>query len=69
MFGNSEASKDILSVLIGSVALLDLSTVEINSLRRNLVKDRFPGHLRRLAKNVPPDCKFLFEEDIQKRVS
>lgn len=69
MFGNSEAFEDILSVLIGSVALLDLSTVEINSLRRNLAKDRFPGYLRRLAKNVPSDCNFLFEDDIQKRVS
>ena len=69
VFLNNEASKNIQSMLIDSVPLLGLSTVEINSLRRDPMKYRLPVHLRRLAKDVPSDSKFLFTDDIQRRVS
>ena len=69
MFVNNEASKNIRSMLTDSVALLGLSTVEINSLRGDLMKYRLPVHLRRLVKDVPSDSKFLFQDDIQRRIS
>ena len=53
-------------MLIDSVALLGLTTVESNSLRRDLMKHRLPLHLWRLAKDVITDSKFLFGDDIQK---
>ena len=59
-------SRDILSMLIDSVALLGLTIVESNSLRRDLIKHRLPLHLWRLAKDVLTDSKFLFGDDIQK---
>ena len=50
-----------------SVALLGLSTVEINSLRRDLMNHKLPVHLRRLAKDVPSDSMLLFGKDTQSR--
>ena len=62
IFVINEATKNVRSILIDSVALLGLSTEEINSLRRDLMKHRLPVHLRRLGKDVPSDSKFFFED-------
>ena len=69
MFVNNEASKNIRFMVVDSVAPLGLSSVEINSLRGDLMKYRLPVHLRRLVKDVPSDSKFLFRDDIQRRIS
>ena len=69
MFVNNEASKNIRSMLTDSVALLGLSTVEINSLRGDLMKYRLPVHLWRLVEDVPSDSKFHFGDDIRRRIS
>lgn len=65
----NETCNEVLNLLIDAVALLGHSSIEINNLRRDLMKHRLPAHLRKLVKNVPPDSKFLFGDDIQKRIS
>ena len=56
-------------MLVDSVALLGLSTIELNALRRDFRKHKLPDHLKQLAKDVPSDSTHLFGDDIQKRIN
>ena len=67
IFDNNEEPKDILSMLIDSVALLSLSTVETNL--RYLMKHGMPVHLQKLTKNVSSDSNILFADDIRQRIN
>ena len=60
----TEGSKKLLTMLVDSVALLGVSTVEVNALRRELMKHRLPDHLMQLAKDVLSDSTHLFRDDI-----
>ena len=62
----TEGSNKLLTMLLDSVALLGLSTIEFNAVRRDLMKHKLPDHLKQLAKDVPSDSTHLFEDDIQK---
>ena len=65
----TERSNNLLTMLVDSVALLGLSTIELNALRRDLMKHKLPDHLKQLAKDVPSDSTHLFGDDIQKRIN
>ena len=57
----TEVSNKLLTMLVDSVALLlELSTIELNELRRDLMKHKLPDHLKQLANNVPSDSIHLF---------
>ena len=64
----TEGSNKLLTMLVDSVALLGLSTIELNALRRDLMKHKLPDHLKQLAKDAPSDFTHLFGDDIQKRI-
>ena len=52
----TEVSNKLLTMLVDSVALLlELSAIELNELRRDLMKHKLPDHLKQLANNVPLD--------------
>ena len=65
----TEGSNNLLIMLVDSVALLGLSTIELNALRRDLMKQKLPDHLKQLAKDVLSDSTHLFGDDIQKRIN
>ena len=65
----TEGSNKLLKMLVDSVALLGLSTIELNALRKDLMKHKLPDHLKQLAKDVPSDSTHLFGDDIQKRIN
>ena len=67
IFDNNEEPKDILSMIIDSVALLSLSTVETNL--RYLMKHGMPVHFQKLTKDVSSDSNILFANDIRQRIS
>ena len=56
----------LLTMLVDYVALLGSSTIELNALKRDLMKHRLPDHLKQLAKNVPSQSSNLFGDDTQK---
>ena len=57
----TEVSNKLLTMLVDSVALLlELSIIELNELRRDLMKHKLPDHLKQLANNVPLDSIHLF---------
>ena len=60
----TEGSNKLLTILVGSVALLGLSAFELNAVRTDL-----PDRLKQLAKDVPSDFTHLFGDDIQKRIN
>ena len=64
-----EDCKDILAQVVDSLALLGTSSIEINQLRRDLMRHKLPNNLKPLAKDVPPGSDFLFGDDINKRIS
>ena len=64
----TEKSNKLLTMLVDSVALLGLSTVELNVLRRDLMKHKLLDHLKQLAKDFQSDSTHLFGDDIQKRI-
>ena len=47
-------------MLVDSVALFGLSTIELSSLRKELMKHKLPDHLKQLAKDVPSSSNHLF---------
>ena len=65
----TEGSNKLLTMLVESVAFLGLSTIELNALRRDLMKYKLPDHLKQLAKDVPSDSINLFGDDILKRIN
>ena len=62
----TEGSNKLLTMLVDSVALLGLSTIKLNALRRDLMKHELSDHLKQLAKDAPSDSTHLFGDDIQK---
>ena len=65
----TEGSNKLLTMLVDSVALLGLSTIKLNALRRDLMKHELSDHLKQLAKDVPSDSTHLFWDDIQKQIN
>ena len=64
--GKTEGSSNL---FVDSVALSGLLTIELNVLRRDLMKQQLPDHLKQLVKDVPSDSTDLFGNDIQKRIN
>ena len=64
----TEGSNKLLIMLLDSVALLELSTIELNALRRDLMKHKLPDQLKQLTIDVPSHSTHLFVDDIQKRI-
>ena len=60
---------DVLKLIIDSLALLGLLTLEINHLGRQLMKHRLTEHLKSHTKYVPPAQTYLFGDDLNKRMS
>ena len=56
-------------MLVDSVALLGLSTFELNVLITDLIKHKLPDRLKQLTKDVPSNSTHLFGDDIQKRIN
>ena len=69
MVAEKTKESKLLTMLVDSLALLGLSTIELNALRRDLMKNKLPDHLKQLAKDVPSDSTHLLGDDIQKRIS
>ena len=65
----TEESNKWLTIMVDSAAVLELSTIELNTLRRDLMKHKFPDHLKELAKQVPSDSAHLFGDNIQKLIN
>ena len=65
----TDRSNKLLTILVDSVALLGLSTFELNTLRRDLMKRKWLNHLRQLVKDLPSDSTSLFGDNIQKQIS
>ena len=65
----TEGSNKLLTILVDCVGLLLSSKIELNALRRDLMKHKLPDDLKQLAKNVPPDSTHLFGDDIQKQIN
>ena len=65
----TEGSNKLLIMLLDSVALLELSRIELNALRRDLIKHKLPDHLKQLTIDVPSHSTHLFVDDIQKRTN
>ena len=60
--------KMILTLLIDLMTLLGMETMEINQLRRDLIKHKLPPNLKPLVKYAPPGSEFLFGDDIDERI-
>ena len=65
----TEGSNKLLTMLVDYVHSVGLSMIELNALRRVLMKHKLPDHLKLLAKDVPLDSTHLFEDDTQKRIN
>ena len=65
----TERSNKLLTMLVDSVALLGLSTFELNVLITDLIKHKLPDRLKQLTKDVPSNSTHLFGDDIQKRIN
>ena len=65
----TEGSNKLLTMLVDSLALLGLSTTELNTLSRDLMKHKLPDHLKQLANYVPSYSTHLLVNDIQKRIN
>ena len=65
----TEGSNKMLIMPLDSVGLLELSTIELDALRRDLMKHKLPDHLKQLTKDVPSHSTHLFVDDIQKRIN
>ena len=52
-----------------ALALLGVVTAENNQFKREQMKDRLPAKMQPLAKNVPPECEWLFGNDLSKRIN
>ena len=63
----TEQSNRLLTMLVDSVPLLELSAIELNPLRRDLMKDKLSDHLQQFANDVPSDSIHLFGDDNQKQ--
>ena len=60
MAEKTEGSNKLLTMLVGSVAILRLSKTVLNALRRDLMKHKLPDHVKQLAKDIPSDSALLF---------
>ena len=67
--GRTKEVSKLLTMLVDSVALLGLLTIELTTLRRELMKHKFPDLLKQLAKAILSDSIHLFVNEIQKRIS
>ena len=63
----TEQSNRLVTMLVDSVPLLELSAIELNPLRRDLMKDKLSDHLQQFANDVPSDSIHLFGDDNQKQ--
>ena len=62
----TEGSNKLQTMIVDSVALLGLLTIELNTLRRDLMKHKLSDHLKQFTKDVPSDPTHLFRDEIQK---
>ena len=65
----TERSNKLLIIFDESVALLGLSTIQLNALKRDLMKHKLPDHLKQFAKDVPSDSTYVFGDGIQKGIN
>ena len=67
--GRTKEVSKLLTMLVDSVALLGLLTIELTTLGRELMKHKLPDLLKQLAKAILSDSIHLFVNEIQKRIS
>ena len=67
--GRTKEVSKLLTMLVDSVALLGLLTIELTTLGRELMKHKLPDLLKQLAKAILSDFIHLFVNEIQKRIS
>ena len=65
----SDQQREMITPVTDALALLGVVTAENNQFKREQMKDRFPGKMQPLAKNVPPECEWLFGNDLSKRIN
>ena len=59
----------MITPVIDALALLRVVTAEINQFRREQMKDRLPAKMYPSTKNVPPESKWLFGNNLSKRIN
>ena len=67
--GRTKEVSKLLTMLVDSVALLGLLTIELTTLGRELMKHKLPDLLKQLAKAILSDSIHLFVNEIQKRIN
>ena len=66
---NSDQWREIITSVTDALALLGVVTAENNQFKREQMKDWLPAKMQPLAKNVPPECEWLFGNDLSKRIN
>ena len=61
--------KELLTPLIDPVAFLGLAASDTNQFRRDIIRPRMPGWMRKLAKSVPNGSELLFGDEPNKRIA
>ena len=64
-----EQSKELASPLLDGLAFLAKAITNMNQFCRNNLKSRLPERLKPLADNVPGESRWLFGDDLSKRIS
>lgn len=60
--------KEVLTLMMNSMSLLGMTTLEINRLWRDLIKHKLLLNLNPFVKDVPPGFQLLFGDDINERI-
>lgn len=60
--------KEVLTLMMNSMSLLGMTTLEINQLWRDLIKHKLLLNLNPFVKDVPPGFQLLFGDDINERI-
>ena len=55
--------------MVDALALLGVVTAEINQFRWEQMRDWLPGKMQALTKSIPPESKWLFGNDLTKRIN
>ena len=65
----SDHCREMITPVIGVLALLVVLRPEINQFSTEQMKDQLPAKMQPLTKNVTPESEWLFGNDLSKRIS
>lgn len=60
--------KEVLTLMMNSMSVLGMTTLETNQLWRDLIKHKLLLNLNPFVKDVPPGFQLLFGDDINERI-